>query len=214
MIRKTLAAVALAATLAGSAQAKTSPPLTAAASAALQARLSAVVGIPVVCYPSLDAYFSDSLVAPTSFYLGIAGFYGYSSAATRMVVGLTPAECVDLARRNARNWVFAMAVFVVAHERAHARGQDLAAWLAHQSDPAFVANVDEIVAQFGGTREQAEMEAGADCVGEQTVVATARALGVPASAASASYLVGQSERTGPYVNPLPAYCLAQTPLAP
>lgn len=90
--------------------------------------VTAISSVPVRCYPSLDAYFADSGIAPVRYWLGIAGFYGvphsdWSSTGAAPLIGLTENTCNSISRLPEGVTVArAYAVFTLAHELAHALG--------------------------------------------------------------------------------------------
>ncbi len=177
--------------------------------ASADARLSQAVGTTVHCFPALASYFTDSGIAPTKYWIGIAGFWGYSPSYGQAIIGLTPNTCMNLAALVVKHtWVNDYAVFVLSHEEAHASGLASAYTAVHATaDPVFAADVAAIEAQYGLSAGQAAEEAGADCVGASRISAVAYTLGLRGHLRFKE-LLRQAQLVSGYVK-IPAECWHQ-----
>lgn len=139
--------------------------------------LSAIAGVPVVCYSTMHAYTEDSGLPAAD---PGAGFWGVSIRASAKVIGLTPGVCADLAHARA-GWSgngVSHAVFVLSHEIAHAQGLDYAYMAAHADDATFAAQGLAIASAHNLDIAAAQREAAADCVGLERVSQVAYQLGM------------------------------------
>ncbi len=122
LIRTTLAALVLAGVFAGSSLARPG------ASEGALAAIASASSVEIRCYSSMDEYFGQARIAPVTYWLGIAGFWGvpqdeWTSDQPTSVVGLTANTCLAASRLHEGVTIpRAYAAFTLAHELAHASG--------------------------------------------------------------------------------------------